>query len=247
MFVAAGAAALPGRLITVNDSTTPLWFFCAQINPFSHCNQGMVFSVNAPSDQTFAQFQAAAKAAGGQTGPVTPTTDSNPFSSSSSFSSISSTTAAPTDSTAPTTTASVSTPVESITTPTPTTSGPSSTSARSGDSNGQTTNKSKNIGPIVGGIVGGLMIIALAIASCIYQQRRKRLRKLVDLDLAADSDSPLVVPFRSRPFRTVKRSPPSNTDISPRMVMHEDSGVRLPPIGERFAPVVDVPPRYTSG
>jgi len=71
MFVAAGAATLPQWSITVNNSTAPLWFFCAQTTPVSHCNQGMVFSVNAPATKTFTQFQAAAKAGGGQANSTT--------------------------------------------------------------------------------------------------------------------------------------------------------------------------------
>ncbi|KDR68793.1 hypothetical protein GALMADRAFT_231117 [Galerina marginata CBS 339.88] len=224
---------LPQSSITV--STAPLWFFCAQINPVNHCNHGMVFSVNAPANQTFAQFQAIAKAGGGQTGLVTPSTSSSPLSSSSS------TSPPPNDSTAPTTVAGSPTFADS----TLTTSDPSPTS---GDSNRTSTNKSKNIGPIVGVTVGGSVLIALAIAACIYQQRRKRKYRRVDLDLTAESNIPIVVPFRSIPFRPTKRPPPSNTDISPRMVMHEDSGFRMPPTGERiYVRVVDVPPRYTSG
>ncbi|KDR68800.1 hypothetical protein GALMADRAFT_1031158 [Galerina marginata CBS 339.88] len=57
MPVAAGTTALPQWLINVDDVTVPLWFFCAQISPVSHCNQGMVLSVNAPAGQTFVQFQ----------------------------------------------------------------------------------------------------------------------------------------------------------------------------------------------
>jgi len=65
MFVQPNATALPQWTITVNNATTPLWFFCAQTNPLSHCQKGMVFSVNAPATKTFAMFQAAAEASGG--------------------------------------------------------------------------------------------------------------------------------------------------------------------------------------
>jgi len=65
MFVQPNATALPQWSITVNNSTSPLWFFCAQTNPLSHCEKGMVFSVNAPAAKTFAMFQAAAEASGG--------------------------------------------------------------------------------------------------------------------------------------------------------------------------------------
>jgi len=48
-----------------NDTTTPLWFFCAQTTPADHCNAGMVFSVNAneASAKSFSAFQTAAKTA----------------------------------------------------------------------------------------------------------------------------------------------------------------------------------------
>jgi len=64
MFVAPNSTTLPQWSITVNNASTPLWFFCAQTNPVSHCQQGMVFAVNAPPTKTFAQFQAAAKSGG---------------------------------------------------------------------------------------------------------------------------------------------------------------------------------------
>ncbi|KAF8637341.1 hypothetical protein AX17_002842 [Amanita inopinata Kibby_2008] len=58
------AAAPPTYNVTVNG-TDPLWFYCAQTRPASHCQLGMVFAVNAPANESFAQFQAAAKAGGG--------------------------------------------------------------------------------------------------------------------------------------------------------------------------------------
>jgi len=67
MPVASGAATLPQWSITVNNASTPLWFFCAQTNPLVHCQKGMVFAVNAPPAKSFAQFQAAAMASGNST------------------------------------------------------------------------------------------------------------------------------------------------------------------------------------
>jgi len=62
--VAANSTQVPAMTITVND-TTPLWFYCGQTNPVSHCSKGMVFAVNAGSEtKTFTQFQAAANATG---------------------------------------------------------------------------------------------------------------------------------------------------------------------------------------
>jgi hypothetical protein len=77
--VAAGATAFPQWSITIDDPTTPLWFFCAQTVPINHCQSGMVFAVNAPPDKTFDAYQAKAKAsstnssdpAGGATGSST--------------------------------------------------------------------------------------------------------------------------------------------------------------------------------
>jgi len=58
MPVAANASSFPTWSFSVTD-TTPLWFFCLQEN---HCQQGMVFSINATPLKTFADFQTAAKA-----------------------------------------------------------------------------------------------------------------------------------------------------------------------------------------
>ncbi|KAJ7687597.1 Cupredoxin [Mycena rosella] len=63
-FVSPNATQLPEWSITIDNDTTPLWFFCAQTNPSSHCAQGMVFSINANpnSAKSFAVYQAAALA-----------------------------------------------------------------------------------------------------------------------------------------------------------------------------------------
>jgi plastocyanin len=57
MPVAANASEFPTWSFSVTD-TTPLWFFCLQAN---HCQQGMVFSINATPEKTFDAFQTAAK------------------------------------------------------------------------------------------------------------------------------------------------------------------------------------------
>jgi len=61
-FVANTSSTLPQWSFTVDNATAPLWFFCAQTNPTSHCQKGMVFSVNANpnSAKSFAVFQQAA-------------------------------------------------------------------------------------------------------------------------------------------------------------------------------------------
>ncbi|KAJ7132930.1 Cupredoxin [Mycena filopes] len=60
-FVDANATQIPQYSFTVNNATSPLWFYCAQTNPVSHCSKGMVFAVNPPATgKTFSAFQAAA-------------------------------------------------------------------------------------------------------------------------------------------------------------------------------------------
>lgn len=60
-FVNSTAATLPQWSFTVNNASTPLWFFCAQTG---HCQAGMVFAVNANpnSNKSFAIYQQAAMA-----------------------------------------------------------------------------------------------------------------------------------------------------------------------------------------
>ena len=44
--------------------TAPIWVYCKQMNPKSHCNAGMVFAINAPSSgNTFDAFLQNAKSA----------------------------------------------------------------------------------------------------------------------------------------------------------------------------------------
>lgn len=59
MPVAANATVVPQFSITVNNASSPLWFFCEQTG---HCEQGMVFAVNPTANKTFEAFQAAANA-----------------------------------------------------------------------------------------------------------------------------------------------------------------------------------------
>ncbi|KAK7034023.1 hypothetical protein VNI00_012454 [Paramarasmius palmivorus] len=61
--IAQGASQQEWR-VPVNGSD-PLWFYCAQAN---HCQQGMVFAVNAPADKTFDAFQSKAKEGNGAMG-----------------------------------------------------------------------------------------------------------------------------------------------------------------------------------
>jgi len=83
MPVAANATTFPTWNFTVTD-TSPVWAYCRQKTPESHCGQGMVFAIN--SDETsarnFTAFQSLAMALNG-------TSNSSSTSSSSSASSAS--------------------------------------------------------------------------------------------------------------------------------------------------------------
>ncbi len=51
------------RSFIVPDTEDPLWFYCRQKVPFSHCAKGMVFAINAPKrGHTFDKFKAKALA-----------------------------------------------------------------------------------------------------------------------------------------------------------------------------------------
>ena len=69
MPVDANATSFPTWNVTVNDTTTPLWFYCRQHAPTgaSHCGAGMVFAVNAVADgpKNFTAFTALAKSLNG--------------------------------------------------------------------------------------------------------------------------------------------------------------------------------------
>jgi len=56
--VPANSSEFPTWSFSVTD-TTPLWFFCLQAN---HCQQGMVFSINATPQKSYDMYLAAAKA-----------------------------------------------------------------------------------------------------------------------------------------------------------------------------------------
>ncbi|GLB34675.1 hypothetical protein LshimejAT787_0202400 [Lyophyllum shimeji] len=60
--VAANATSFPTWSITIDDASTPLWFFCAQTKPANHCQAGMVFAINPTAEKSFAAYQANAKA-----------------------------------------------------------------------------------------------------------------------------------------------------------------------------------------
>jgi plastocyanin len=78
MPVSVNATNFPTWNLTVND-TAPIWAYCRQKNPSSHCGAGMVFAINSveTSDRNFTAFQNVAKALNG-----TATATNNPSATS---------------------------------------------------------------------------------------------------------------------------------------------------------------------
>jgi plastocyanin len=64
--VAEGATEFPTWSMVVND-TAPIWAYCRQQTPTSHCGAGMVFSINSDEqgERNFAAFQGVAEAING--------------------------------------------------------------------------------------------------------------------------------------------------------------------------------------
>ncbi|KAJ8516542.1 hypothetical protein ONZ45_g6160 [Pleurotus djamor] len=60
----------PEWVLTINNASAPIWFYCKQLNPAPHCVQGMVGAINAPTtgDRTFQAFASAATAFNGTVG-----------------------------------------------------------------------------------------------------------------------------------------------------------------------------------
>jgi len=79
----------PAATITI-ENTDPIWIYCRQQTPSSHCAAGMVFAIN-PKDGQLATFQAAAKATAGNS---TATASTSSVASVSTSSTASSTSAA---------------------------------------------------------------------------------------------------------------------------------------------------------
>lgn len=56
-------SSFPTWSITIENTTAPLWFFCAQVTANStHCQQGMVFAINPTAQKSFTLFQQMAMA-----------------------------------------------------------------------------------------------------------------------------------------------------------------------------------------
>lgn len=56
--------------LTITDDSTPIWFYCKQLNPGPHCISGMVGAINAPTsgNNTYSAFLSAAKSSTGNPG-----------------------------------------------------------------------------------------------------------------------------------------------------------------------------------
>jgi len=61
--VPAGSTSFPQWSFTMNNDTSPLWFFCAQTDPVNHCQMGMVFAVNPTPEKSIDAFKANAMGA----------------------------------------------------------------------------------------------------------------------------------------------------------------------------------------
>lgn len=111
---APGTTQLASWSFTVDDPSTPLWFFCAQTVPVNHCQTGMVFAVNPTANKTFEAFQAAAKSGNAASNTTAPggnstsetTTSGNSTSGNPTPSGFSTLVGSPTGSAAPDTTTS---------------------------------------------------------------------------------------------------------------------------------------------
>jgi len=87
MFIANGTTTFPTFTIQINN-TTPIWGYCRQTNPISHCESGMVFSINAveTSANSFEAFQAKALALNGTAASLSSPSASSSSNSASSLS-----------------------------------------------------------------------------------------------------------------------------------------------------------------
>jgi len=76
--VSANATSFPTWNLTIND-TAPIWAYCRQQTPVSHCGSGMVFAVNSDesSARNFTAFQNIAKALNGTNSSTTTSSSSS--------------------------------------------------------------------------------------------------------------------------------------------------------------------------
>ncbi|CAA7269420.1 unnamed protein product [Cyclocybe aegerita] len=79
--VAPGTSPLPVRQFIVPESTAPIWFYCGQTAPVSHCGSGMVFAINPPAEgdpQSFSAFKARAQGQAAPTDTTPPASTTTP-------------------------------------------------------------------------------------------------------------------------------------------------------------------------
>ncbi|KAH0583550.1 hypothetical protein H2248_009176 [Termitomyces sp. 'cryptogamus'] len=77
--LAPSSAPFPTWNITIQNTSAPFWFYCAQTIPVVHCQMGMVFAINPTAEKSFQAFQATATASA-----TSSNSTSDPSSSSSS-------------------------------------------------------------------------------------------------------------------------------------------------------------------
>ncbi|KAJ8093779.1 hypothetical protein PM082_009639 [Marasmius tenuissimus] len=150
--------------ITVKE-TSPTWFYCSQVVPASHCQNGMVFAVNPSQEETFDTFQNKAKENPSSSAPRVSITNTviNPTNPSSSSGTGSGDGGQPTNSQTSRTTVDRSTPPVSTNLPTDSSSPPAASKS--------------NVGVIaaVAGSVGFLLLVVVSF--WIIRRRRKNLQK----------------------------------------------------------------------
>ncbi|KAI0723752.1 hypothetical protein C8T65DRAFT_599327 [Cerioporus squamosus] len=79
-FVDPTATSFPVWQITVNNASTPLWFYCRQAK---HCQSGMVFAVNPTAEKSFDAFKTNAAASTAVNGSPAPAAGANGTTSTS--------------------------------------------------------------------------------------------------------------------------------------------------------------------
>lgn len=143
--------ALPEFTVTVQNASAPMWFYCSQTVPVSHCEAGMVFAINAPTTgKTFAAFQAAAMALN-STANSTSTADSTSTAAESSASGI----YGPSSESADSVTS--ATPAGSVA------SGTSTSSAATASTTGDTSAAMKVSGSAAGALTVVTLLVGLAL------------------------------------------------------------------------------------
>ncbi|KAF9468380.1 hypothetical protein BDZ94DRAFT_783447 [Collybia nuda] len=148
--------------LQITNVSHPLWFYCANTKPVSHCASGMVGAINPPSIQAYNQFRDRAKAVTttALVGPSVVTNAPDAFATNSPL---------PTPSSSSTTSSSL--------TPTPAPINPSLVSPSSSATSEPT--HSSHEPAIIGGSVGGgvFVIIVIVLAFVVLCRKRRKAKR----------------------------------------------------------------------